>query len=273
VSKLEQDTRLQRHGELAVFDASLSEDWSIWLPNGGYLAAIALRAASEISERTSPACVHCQFLNAPKPATVRVAASHLKTTRATDALQVVMTQDEKPILQAQVWMVDALEGYTHDQARIPDVPDVDSLQSTLDIDGGLAPHAFWRNIEQRPTTGDLHWQQPESGKAIQCDWIRFLPDIVDPSPVLRAARHIILLDTFGWPAAARAHCGDSQFIAPTLSLNVTFHRDSNSSWLLSEARAPIAEGGRIFTDNRVWSEDLQLLASGSAMLICRPRPG
>ena len=39
----EADTRLE--GENGRYRASISRDWEIWGPNGGYVAAIALRAA------------------------------------------------------------------------------------------------------------------------------------------------------------------------------------------------------------------------------------
>jgi hypothetical protein len=38
----ERDTRVEGGG--GRYRATLSEDWRIWGPNGGYLAAIALRA-------------------------------------------------------------------------------------------------------------------------------------------------------------------------------------------------------------------------------------
>jgi hypothetical protein len=40
---LERDTRLA--GGEGRYTATLSRDWEIWGPNGGYLASLALRAA------------------------------------------------------------------------------------------------------------------------------------------------------------------------------------------------------------------------------------
>ena len=41
----------------------LSEDWRIWGPNGGYVAAVALRAAGAATHLTRPASFACQFLS------------------------------------------------------------------------------------------------------------------------------------------------------------------------------------------------------------------
>lgn len=40
---LDRDTALT--GSAGRYTAALSEDWRIWGPNGGYVAAVALRAA------------------------------------------------------------------------------------------------------------------------------------------------------------------------------------------------------------------------------------
>ena len=51
----ELDTRLEGvEPEAGRFRAHLSRDWEIWGPNGGYVAAIALRAAEVISSTDIP---------------------------------------------------------------------------------------------------------------------------------------------------------------------------------------------------------------------------
>jgi acyl-CoA thioesterase len=76
-----------------------------------------------------------------------------------------------------------------------------------------------------------------------------------------------------WPAACLPYVPDSGYVAPSIDLTVQFHRLApQSAWLLSDAAAPVAEGGLIGGQSRVWSEDGQLLASGGGTLLCRPRP-
>jgi hypothetical protein len=51
-SDLDQATYVD--GQNGRYLARLSEDWEIWGPNGGYLAAIALRAAGEVTQIKRP---------------------------------------------------------------------------------------------------------------------------------------------------------------------------------------------------------------------------
>ena len=55
-----------RHGsteKAGRYHARLSKDWEIWGPNGGYLAAIALRAAGVLAQIRQPASFYCHFLS------------------------------------------------------------------------------------------------------------------------------------------------------------------------------------------------------------------
>ena len=60
VGDLERDTELS--GKDGHYTAELSRDWEIWGPNGGYLSAIALRAAGAVAKIRRPASFAGQFL-------------------------------------------------------------------------------------------------------------------------------------------------------------------------------------------------------------------
>ena len=72
-SDLEQATYLDV--ENGRYRAQLSKDWGIWGPNGGYLAAIALRAAGEVANIQRPASFYCHFLSSPSFDTVELTVS------------------------------------------------------------------------------------------------------------------------------------------------------------------------------------------------------
>src|SRR5882724_9471270 len=59
VSDFAIDTALEGSG--GRFSARLSRDWEIWGPNGGYVAAIALRAAGAATPLRRPASFACHF--------------------------------------------------------------------------------------------------------------------------------------------------------------------------------------------------------------------
>lgn len=270
MSKLEQDTQLT--GTDGTYRTELHEDWQVWFPNGGYMGAMLLRAVGQTSVFDKPISQTCYFLSVPKIGVVDIFVKSLKQTRNVEALSFSMTQKGKPIMQGLAWTGRAVEGYVHDDAAMPQVASKDTLKSTREIVEGHAPQEFWNNFEQRPITQDLHWHQKEPGSAIQQDWLCFNTKDVDEDPFINAGRFVVLLDSYGWPAAARAHSGDERYIAPTLSLTIDFHREYHNHWMLSEAASPVAENGYMHVKNRLWSEEGAILASAQAMLMCRPRP-
>lgn len=104
------------------------------------------------------------------------------------------------------------------------------------------------------------------------EWVRFEPTPTFEDPFIDAARPLILLDTFGWPAVYMKHRG-VDFVAPNLDTAVWFHRPpAASGWLLVDHESPVAGGGLIGVSGRVWDEERNLVASGGAQLYSIPRP-
>ena len=58
---LGQDTALNVCGD-GHYQATLSADWEIWGPMGGYVAACALRAGGATTEHLRPAAFSCHYL-------------------------------------------------------------------------------------------------------------------------------------------------------------------------------------------------------------------
>jgi acyl-CoA thioesterase len=112
----------------------------------------------------------------------------------------------------------------------------------------------------------------EGRQPIVREWVRFRPVGCFGDPFVDAARSLILLDTYGWPAAFRMH-RDGLYIAPNLDTSAWFHRSSlHSEWLLIDHECPVAERGLLGVSGRVWDLDRRLLVSGSAQLYCIPPP-
>jgi acyl-CoA thioesterase II len=275
VGSLDTDTRLERV-EGDRFRTTLSPDWRIWGPNGGYVAAIALRAAGAASRFARPVSFACHFLGvgAFAPADVRV--ERLRSGRSAESLRVVLAQDERAFLDAQVWTTAVTEGLEHDVAPPPDVPRPASLEPFEELNRDEPPRSsfpFWENLEGRPTD----WRPRAEWKPREprlCCWYRFRPDARFEDAYLEAARALILIDTLSWPAACQAHFEhENPWMAPSLDVAARFHRaPPYSEWLLVEARADVATEGLIGFHNRVWDEDGRCIASGGGQLLCRPRP-
>lgn len=103
------------------------------------------------------------------------------------------------------------------------------------------------------------------------EWVRFEPRAQFADPFLDAARPLILLDTFGFPAAWQKY-RSADYIAPNLDTYVCFHSPAaDSEWLLVDHECPVAADGLLGVGGRVWDVAGNLLASGSAQLCCIPR--
>lgn len=267
------DRALNLEGDGPIYATTLSRDWEIWGPNGGYLAALALRAAGLSAQVARPASFYCHFLRSPQFAPVELEVSVLRRGRRSESLAVSMTQDGRPVLQALVRTAAPAPGYEHQEPAAPDVPPVQGLRSTEQL---LAPHerppfAFWQNIERRPANA-------ESGatavprRAVTREWTRFRPAATFADPFLDAARTLILLDTYGWPAAYQRY-RDRSMVAPNLDTATWFHRfNPDSEWLLIDHACPTGHAGLLGVGGRVWDCKGQLLATGGAQLCCLPAP-
>jgi acyl-CoA thioesterase-2 len=269
---LDDATKLE--GEAGAYSVVLSQAWEIWGPSGGYLAALALRAAGLTAEIAQPACFYCHFLRSPSFGRVDLDVSFLKRGRRSEALVVQLTQQGKAILHALVRTAADAPGYEHEQANAPDVPPPEALRSTEELwtDEERPPFAFWDNLERRPIDQQF---TPRSGTGVRSspivrEWVRYRPVECFDDPFVDAGRSLILLDTYGWPAAFRMH-PDGPYLAPNLDTSAWFHRFGvQSEWLLIDHECPVAEHGLLGVSGRVWDADRRLVASGGAQLCCIP---
>lgn len=245
--------------------------WEIWGPNGGYLAALALRAAGMAAEIERPASFYCQFLRSPEFERAELEVDFLKRSRRSEALAVQMTQAGRPVLQALVRTAADAPGYEQQHLKAPSVPSHEGLLNIEQLfpEHERPPFRFWENIERRPVEQE---RVREHGPAVLHEWTRFRPCARFADPFVDAARPLILLDTYGWPAVHRAHRG-GRYIAPNIDTSVWFHHASPyPEWLLVEHSCVIAGEGLLGVSGRVWDAEGRLLASGGAQLYCVPAP-
>jgi len=111
------DTKLT--GSVGRYSATISRDWEIWGPNGGYIAAIALRAAGEHSRFGRPVSIAGHFLGVANFDEVILEAKTLRLTKRAESIRVTMTQNKQPIFEALVWTCAPMEGLEHELALSP----------------------------------------------------------------------------------------------------------------------------------------------------------
>lgn len=280
MADLERDTGVVLTGQgddASEFTAAISEEWAIWGPMGGYIASIALRAAGQHCERARPASINVNFLAAAQFAPVELRAETLRTTRVATCVRVVVTQQDRPVLEATVWGSDATEGLDHHTARRgPDVPHYSTLPSfaeRLAAQGEEEIYAFWDRLDYRPTVWTDDWANREPVEPEQSSWFRFIDGARFDEPWLDGARLLMVTDLDAWGAACNAHSGELPYFAPTIELTCRFLQPAHDvEWLLSWGAAPVGRAGLIGVESETWSEDGRLLALGGSTLLCRPAP-
>lgn len=273
---LAEQTAVERVG-LGQFQGQVSPDWEIWGPMGGYVAAFALRAVGAHlgpSSTARPAAFSCHYLGVARFEAIDITVVALREGRTASSFRVSISQAHRPILEALIWATVAVDGLEHDEALAPDVPSPDDLPSLRELlpPDAAPPFPFWHNFDPKPVTFEQPWPPAGPLPAEWREWLRFQPTAWWENPWVDACRTVILVDLPSWPAAHRPHAWtEPAWVAPTLDLNVAFHRPTaGHSWLLCEGLAPVSTGGLFGWTGRVWSEDLQLLASGGGQCLYRP---
>jgi acyl-CoA thioesterase-2 len=266
------DTAVVRTGD-GTYTASVSQDWEIWGPMGGYVASLALRAAGLEAGERRPTSFSCHYLGVAAFAPVDITVETRKPGRVAQAQRVSITQAGRAILDAIVWSTLEVEGLEHDETVAPAVPGPDELPSLEELvgDDSARPFPFWDNFDARPLEFITPWPPSEPLAPVWQDWLRFAPTPTFADPWVDACRSVILVDLPSWPAGHRPHAWqEPPFIAPTLDLNVAFHRPTSTEpWLLCDSAAPLSTAGLLPWTARVWSTSGQLLASGGGQCLYR----
>lgn len=259
------DTAVRQIGDLQ-FKATLNPDWEIWGPMGGYVAACALRAVGEAVPDRSPASFSCHYLSVARWGDVDVRVEPRREGRGASSYRVEVSQQGQPVLDAMVWAVADGDGLEHDEAVAPDVPGPQALASMAELapPDKWPPYPFWNNVENKPIEAEPDWPPDGPRPARWRQWLRFIPTSTFSDAWVDATRSVILVDLPGWPAAINRHAWRQEpYIAPTLDLNVAFHRPTTKQeWLLCEGTAPVSTGGLFGWTARLWSTDGALHASG-----------
>jgi acyl-CoA thioesterase len=269
---LDVDTEIE--GDDGHYRAHLNEDWRIWGPNGGYLAALALRGAGSHTAFRRPASFSGHFLGVADFTDVQLEVRTLRRTKRAESVAVSMSQHGAPILEAIVWAVGAVDGLEHQAEGPPDVAPPDELPSLQDRFGGEDEgpvFPFWDNLELRPCDWIDDWEQRPPGQFRQQGWYRFRPTATFADPYLDAGRALLVLDTVMWPAADRGHPENREWYAPSIDVQARFHSLApDEPWLLADASSPAAADGLIGGTAAIWSESGRLLATGGQQMLCRP---
>ena len=261
----EQDTAAESLGE-GSYSINLSDRW--WIgrgPNGGYVAALLLRAmTAEASTLDSPAPMPARsltvhFLRPPAtgPAGIEVTVEH--HGQVTAFLSARLVQDGEVKAKAMAVFSGEREGPAFDRAQMPAAPAPEELE---EMDTEQAPVAVFGRYRAKFIGGV---PGEEGDRAETMGWIR-LRDEQPVDPVLAAA----VLDV--WYPAPFVVFKELPF-APTLEYTVHFPRTipepGPPDWNLIRLTAEEGVEGHFSEDAELWSRDGKLLAKARQMALLR----
>ncbi len=261
-----------------AYAASLSRDWEIWGPMGGYVASTALRAAGAHTSFPRPASIVGHFLGVAEFGSVDITTTTLRKAKKAESVRVTVSQQGNPVFEALVWAVaDDLAALTHEAVEPPpaagrplDHPTVLERLAAAGIEPD-PPFPFWDNFDERPIEWEDDWEHRTSGEPVWTAWLRFVPEPDTRDPWIDAARLLVLVDIGSWPSVVRHHVDTAGMYAPSIDLACHFHRlRPDSPYLLVHGTSPSGADGLITSHQSVWADDGTFLASGISQLLCRP---
>ena len=189
------------------YEATLSDEWEIWGPMGGYVAACALRAGGCVVGTRAPGDV---LVPLPERREVRADRPPGRDPQDRPHRDVAARRGHAGRPRHPRRDVCGASATSRDSSTTrpsPDVPDPDDLPNIEDLlpDDARPPFPFWNNLDAKPLQFEEEW--PPDGPAPACwqEWLRFRPTATFEDPWVDAARSVILVDLPSWPSAHRPH--------------------------------------------------------------------
>jgi acyl-CoA thioesterase len=254
------------------YESRLDRAW--WVhrgPNGGYLAAIVLRALTEAvgdAER-APRSLTVHYVAPPAEGAIEVATMIERAGRSLTSCSARLSQDGKLIGLALGAFSKARPGPEFSDLRPPAAPPVEeSPEIDVPPDDAFMPDIAFR-WENRMVRGGFPLEA--TGEAVITRWIRLPEGRVVDGLVAAAVTDAVIPAVFGRVEA--------QIIVPTVDLTIHFRSSlplpdaKPDDYVLADFRTNVAAEGFLEEDGEIWSRDGVLLAQSRQLAAILPMPG
>lgn len=245
-----------------TFGAVIPEGWDIvGNVNGGYLMALAARAAGAVSDRPAPVTVTGHFLAPASAGPVTVSAEVLKAGKRFSTVRAAVAGGRTLLETLGTFGEDRdgqYEGYERVDGAPPALPDLDDCIPVLPTD--TFPPPFMGRIELR-----IHPDNAEFGvldRPVVSGWVR----LRDGEPIDEVAL-VMLADSF--PPTIFYSAAPVGWV-PTVELTVHVRRRPVSGWLRGIFTTRFITDGMVEEDGELWDESGRLVAQ-SRQLALVPR--
>lgn len=244
------------------YAAHIYRDW--WIergPNGGFLAAIVLRAIlAEVNEpERRPRSFTLHYLRPPVEGPCEVTVTVERAGRALTTVSARLTQNGKDCVVAMAALGHDRPGPTLHDHPAPEVPGPDGLDPRPGPAEGAPDIPFRHRYDLRAAIGTAPFQAgPE---ALTGGWIRS----ADSDPIDDV---LVAAITDAWPPAIFSKL-EVPVGVPTVELTIHFRNapPNTPGWCLVRFRSTEAAEGFIEETGEVWSEDGTLLAESRQLAV------
>lgn len=239
-----------------VWDADIAPDWDIFgNANGGYMLAIATRAASLAVDGRRPVSTTGQFTRPGHEGPISITTEVTRHGRRFSVVRATVNQNEQVILEVLSSFAESEDvepGILLSDATPPDLPPPDEcLRATPAPDAPLPPPSVGKvDLRVPPYMAGVFAGQP-TGKAIVEGWFRLLDDEPVDGFALIAASDAFPPTTF--------NAGLPMGWTPTLDLNVHVRVPQPNGWIRCQFISRFISSGFIEEDGLFWDEQDRLV--------------
>ena len=257
MSRFAADTAVEPAGP-GRYTARIHEAW--WIqrgPNGGYLAAIVLRAIlAEVADPArSPRSITLHYLRPPVAGPCEVTVAVEREGRGLTTVTARLVQEGRPCIVAIAALGFPREGPAFDDHPAPDVQPPEELRRAAGVPGIPIRERF----DTRQAIGTPPFELGD--QAVVGGWIR----TVDDDPIDEV---LLVALTDAWPPAVFSRM-EVPLGVPTIDLTVHFRQTppDEPGWALVRFSSTIAADGYVEEDGEVWSHDGRLLAQSRQLAV------
>ncbi len=257
-TKFERDTVVTRVDD-ETFEASVDEGWFVMRgPNGGYVAAIVLRALTErVSDPArSPRSLTLHYVSPADIGPVRITTAIERVGRSLTSCSARLYQDDRLVALAMAAFSSPRPGPVFCDLEMPNVPAADQIEPMVIHSESPAIAHRW---DMRWAIGDEPWQDaPPAHEAVAGGWIR-----LEEPQVLDACAVAAITDAWVPPIFSRMR---EPIVVPTIDLTVHFRVSlpladaTPDDSLLAVFHTDAANEGFLEESGEVWSKTGVLVA-------------
>jgi acyl-CoA thioesterase len=238
------------------FTGTVDPGWTIGSrPNGGYLLAMATRAALAVARQPHPLAASAHFVAPPSPGPADLKVRLLRNGRSVSSSRVTLVQEGHPRLEALVSGGRLEKDDRPDWAADAEPPELapveECVRGQTELPGGVRV-AILEHLDVRLDPSTVGWLKGDPGGRLEMlGWVRF-SDNRPPDP-------LGLLQVVDALPPASFELGIMRW-APTVEMSVYVRGLPADGWLRCIVRGKLLQGGWFDEEAEVWDEHGRLVA-------------